>query len=129
MKKVFLFPLFALFLGITACHKTDTGVYTVAIEFTKPGAENEVFALNKDMDIVVKLKRDDNTTIHNVTVDITNPSNKIANLYTKHESKTGTVTENLTYKPIASGSYTITTTTTDGSGAQPNTAKRIFIVK
>jgi hypothetical protein len=130
MKKI----IFALAISFgtlfTACHHTtDNSVYVVNIEFTKPDADNAAFTINQSNDVVIKLKRDDNTTIHNVSVDVTSPDKKTANLYKAHESKTGTVTENLTYKPTLAGTYTITCTTTDAADAQPNSAKRTFTVK
>lgn len=132
MKKlIFALSIFmvAIFAACHNSHTSDTSLYVVSIEFTKPDVDKAVFVINQSNEIVIKLKRDDNSTVHNVSVDITSPDNKTTNIYKAHESKTGTVTENLTYKPTASGTYTITCTTTDGAEAQPNTGKRTFIVK
>jgi hypothetical protein len=130
MKKLIFALGISFFAVFTACHhSTDTALYVVSIEFTKPDVDNATFVINQSNDIVIKLKRDDNSTIHNVSVDVTSPDKKTTNIYKAHESKTGTITENLTYKPTAAGSYTITCTTTDAAEAQPNVGKRTFTVK
>jgi hypothetical protein len=130
MKKLIFASAFSLFAIFTACHhSTDNSVYVVNIEFTKPDTDNATFTINQSNDIVIKLKRDDNSTIHNVSVDVTSPDKKTSNIYKAHESKTGTVTVNQTYKPTLSGTYTITCTTTDAVEAQPNVGKRTFTVK
>lgn len=127
--KYILFFFFLLSLAACHSHEEETGAYVVNISINKP-TEGYAAIRNQALPIEVVLSRADNTTIHNVKIDITDSlGNVTENLINKHYHQKGTVnyTENA-YVPRNTGSFRLRVVTTDDNMAQPNSKEVRFSV-
>lgn len=130
MKKTVL-GLFAIaILGLVACHEHDDATpYVVNIAINKP-TENQVVVKNNTLLIDVFLTRDNNQTIHNVKVEVTDTNGiNIETLINKHYHSAGNASyTNDTYKPQSVGVYKLKVTTTDDDDLQANVKETRFVV-
>ena len=131
MKKIILALFVTVSLASVACHKhNDSATYTIGISIEKP-TEGEVLINNTAAALKVQFKRDNNETIHNVSIELVKPDATRQKLFNQHVATNGTYSYNQSsaFTPAVTGNYQIVVTSTDNDEKQPNTLTRNFRVE
>ena len=130
--------IFALGLSVAACHHAsvedndpvEVGAYVVSITVNKPTANSTVTKGNF-MPIDVAFKRNGDSIIHNILLEIVDNKNAVVQtILEQHAHVKGTFnfSDVSAFKPTTAGSFKFRATTTDDDKLQPNTKEILFTV-
>ena len=133
MKRLMFGAFMCLFISLVACHKhkEDTNPsYVINFSWVKPKAADEVWTLNQAQKVEVKLKRNDNSTVHYGKLIVTDSKDVLVEeIFNGHLHKTRENTISEDYTPKKVGSYKFVVSSTDDAGNQENKQSITFTVK
>jgi hypothetical protein len=117
-------------MTLAACHKDSGTTYVINFTWVKPKAADEAWALNQAQKVEVKLKRDDNSTVHNAKLVVNDSKDVLVKeLFSQHVSKSGEYTISEDFTPTKVGTYKLVVSSTDGNGANENKNTTTIVVK